>query len=122
MHKLALVMLWVLGIFFVLAGSFHFLRPGVYVKIMPPYLPWPRQLVYLSGIAEVALGVLVLIPRYRVPAAWGLIALLLAVFPANLHMALHPELFRKISPVALWLRLPLQGVLIAWVYWYTRGA
>ncbi len=114
-------MLWLLGLFFVAAGILHFLRPGMYVKIMPPYLPWPRQLVFVSGLAEVALGILVLVPRFRVPAAWGLIALLVAVFPANLHMALHPELFRKISPVALWLRLPLQAVLIAWACWYTRG-
>jgi uncharacterized membrane protein len=114
-------MLWLLGLFFVVAGILHFLRPGMYVKIMPPYLPWPRQLVFVSGLCEVALGVLVLVPRFRVPAAWGLIALLVAVFPANLHMALHPELFRKIHPVALWLRLPLQAALVAWAYWYARG-
>ena len=121
LRKLKLMMLWLLGLFFVAAGILHFVRPEMYVKIMPPYLPWPRQLVLVSGLCEVALGVLVLLPRFRVPAAWGLIALLVAVFPANLHMALHPELFRKISPVALWLRLPLQAVLIAWAYWYTRG-
>ncbi len=55
-----------------------------------------------------------------VPTAWGLIALLVAVFPANLHMTLHPELYPSISPVALWIRLPIQGLLIAWAYWYTR--
>jgi uncharacterized membrane protein len=70
---------------------------------------------------EVAPGILVLIPKYTAPAAWGLIALLIAVFPANLHMALNAELYPSLSPIALWLRLPLQGVLIAWAYWYTRG-
>jgi len=121
MRKLRLVMLWVLGLFFVVAGIAHFLRPGIYMKIMPPYLPWPRALVYWSGACEVALGILVLIPRFTVPAAWGLIALLLAVFPANVHMATHSELYPKIPPFLLWLRLPFQAVLIAWAYWFTRG-
>jgi uncharacterized membrane protein len=114
-------MKWLLGVFFVVAGMAHFVRPGIYVKIVPPYLPWPRALVYLSGACEVALGVLVLLPRFTVPAAWGLVALLVAVFPANVYMAAHAALFPKISPVLLWLRLPFQGVLIAWAYWYTRG-
>jgi len=112
-------MKWVLGVFFVLAGAAHFVRPAIYMRIMPPYLPWHRGLVYLSGLCEVALGVLVLIPRYSVPAAWGLIALLIAVFPANVHMAMNPRSFSMISPLLLWLRLPLQGVLIAWAYAYT---
>jgi uncharacterized membrane protein len=112
-------MKWLLGIFFVGAGIVHFVRPDVYMKIMPPYLPWHRALVYLSGACEVALGVLVLVPRCTAPAAWGLIALLIAVFPANVYMATHAELFPKLNPVALWLRLPLQGVLIAWAYWFT---
>jgi len=116
-----MVMKWVLGLFFVAAGIAHFVRPGIYLKIMPPYLPWHLPLVYLSGLAEVVLGGMLLVPRYTVPAAWGLIALLIAVFPANVHMAMHPELYRGISPIALWVRLPLQGVLVAWAYWYTRG-
>jgi uncharacterized membrane protein len=103
----------------VTAGIAHWVRPGIYLKIMPPYLPWPRALVYVSGVAEIVLGVLLLVPRTTHLAAWGLIALLIAVFPANVHMALHPELYPRISPVLLWLRLPLQGVLIAWVYAYT---
>jgi uncharacterized membrane protein len=110
---------WLLAALFVAAGIAHWVRPGVYLKIMPPYLPWPRALVYVSGVAEIALGALLLVPRTTHLAAWGLIALLIAVFPANVHMALHPELYPRISPVLLWLRLPLQGVLIAWVYAYT---
>jgi len=109
-----------LGVFFIAAGIVHFVRPGIYVKIMPSYLPWPLGLVYLSGICEVGLGALVLIPRYTGLAAWGLIALLIAVFPANVHMAMHPELYPRIPPAVLWWRLPLQGVFIAWAYAYTR--
>ncbi|HSS51985.1 MAG TPA: DoxX family protein [Thermoanaerobaculia bacterium] len=112
-------MKWVLGVFFVVAGAAHFVRPDVYMRIMPPYLPWHRGLVYLSGLFELALGVLVLIPRYSIPAAWGLIALLIAVFPANVHMAMNPRFYPVVSPFLLWLRLPLQGVLIAWAYAYT---
>jgi uncharacterized membrane protein len=115
-----LVMKCLLGGFFVLAGANHFVRTNFYLAIMPPYLPWHLALVYVSGLCEVALGVLVLVPRYTVLAAWGLIALLIAVFPANLHMAMSPELFPQYPPVALWLRLPLQGVLIAWAHAYTR--
>jgi uncharacterized membrane protein len=107
-------------VFFIAAGIAHFVRPGVYVKIMPPYLPWPLGLVYLSGICEAGLGVLVLIPQCTRLAAWGLIALLIAVFPANVHMAMHPELYPRISPAVLWWRLPLQAVFIAWAYAYTR--
>ena len=110
-----------LGLLFVLAGIAHFAWPGVYAKIVPPYLPWPRALVYLSGLCEVGLGVLVLIPRYTAPAAWGLVALLIAVFPANVYMAMNAGLFPRFSPAALWLRLPLQAVFIAWAFWMTRG-
>ena len=111
---------FVFGALFVVAGLNHFRNPGFYVGIMPPYLPWPLALVYLSGVAEAVLGALLLFPRWAVMAAWGLVALLVAVFPANLHMAMHPELYSSISPTALLLRLPLQGLLVAWAYWYTR--
>ena len=66
------------------------------------------------------LGGLLLFPRWTVIAGWGLIALLIAVFPANIHMTMHPELYPTISPTALWLRLPIQGLVIAWAYWYTK--
>ena len=115
---LKLVSKILLGVGFIVAGSLHFLKPAPYVKIMPPALPAPLLLVYVSGFCEVALGALVF-TRFAPLAAWGLIALLVAVFPANIHMALPPELFPKIPPAVLWWRLPLQGVLIAWAYWYT---
>lgn len=109
-----------LGVCFIVAGLNHFANTEFYVSIMPPYLPAHRLLVYLSGIAETALGALLLWRHWSAVAAWGLIGLLIAVFPANLHMALNPERYPQFSPLALWLRLPVQAVLIAWAYWYTR--
>ena len=83
------------ALFFVVAGLNHFRDPDFYMKIMPPYLPWHYALVILSGIAEFVLGVALLIPKLSRLAAWGLIALLLAIFPANLHMTMHPEFESK---------------------------
>ena len=120
MNTLRAVLKWILGLLFVVAGVNHFLMPQTYVAIMPPYLPGPVTLVYLSGAAEVLLGAMLLIPRFQTFAAWGLIALLIAIFPANLHMALNPGEFPDIPPAALWIRLPLQAVLVAWAYWFTR--
>ncbi len=120
MPRLKTVMRYTLGGLFILAGILHFLSPDKYLRIMPPYLPWHPELVAVSGAFEVALGVLLLFPRAAALAAWGLIALLIAVFPANIHMAINTELYPEFPPTALWIRLPLQGVLIAWAYWYTR--
>ncbi len=119
MSYLKLILKFVLAVFFVVAGANHFVNSAFYVKIMPPYLPWHLALVYVSGAFEIALGALLLWPAWSRLAAWGLIALLLAVFPANLHMALNTDLFPEVSPVLLWLRLPLQGVLIAWAWRYS---
>jgi uncharacterized membrane protein len=109
----------VFATFFLVAGVGHFTSTEFFVKIMPPYLPFHRELVYVSGVFEIVLGVLLFFPRTTRPAAWGLIALLIAVFPANIYMYMHRELF-QVSPVALLLRLPLQGVLILWAWVYTR--
>jgi len=111
---------WLCGLLYIAAGLNHFANTAFYVSIMPPYLPWHTGLVYLSGVAEIVLGAMLLVPRFRVVAAWGLVALLLAVFPANLHMALHPDLYPWASSVGLWVRLPIQGLLILWVLWYAR--
>jgi len=113
---------WLLGALFIAAGINHFVDPATYLRMMPDYLPFPVTLVYLSGVGEVVGGVGLFIPRWRAAAGWGLIALLIAVFPANVQMALHPELFPSIPPELLWGRLPLQLVLIAWVWWVTRPA
>jgi uncharacterized membrane protein len=111
---------FVFGTAFVVAGLNHFRNPGFYVGIVPPYLPWPLALVYISGVAEIVLGAMLLFSQWTVMAAWGLIALLIAVFPANVHMAMNPDLYPSISPTALLIRLPVQGLLVAWAYWYTR--
>ena len=120
-------LLFVMGPAYVVAGVMHFVVPEAYVQVMPPVLPAPLALVYLSGIAEVALGVGVLVPQTRRYAAWGLVALLVAVFPANVYMATSGVVvqgtpFGTLDPSAAerWGRLPLQAVLVAWAWWYTR--
>jgi len=129
MRIVKLVLLWMMGLFYVVAGVMHFVNPEFYLEIMPPHLPWHAALVASSGIAEIVLGIAVLIPRTRWLAAWGIIALLLAILPANIYMAanrihpVHAPEFMKASlddPIALWLRLPIQGVLMLWAWWYTR--
>lgn len=120
MHKIKLILKYVLAIFFVLAGLNHFINVDFYLNIMPPYLPWHLALVYISGLFEIGLGILLLVPRFTAVAAWGLIALLIAVFPANIHMAVNHELYPEYGATALWLRLPLQFVLIAWASWYSN--
>jgi uncharacterized membrane protein len=115
------ILRYLLAIFILLAGINHFRDPDFYLKIIPPYLPWHEAINYISGVAEIILGIMLLIPQSIRLAAWGTIALLIAVFPANIHMALHHDLYPNINPTALWIRLPLQGVLIAWAYWYTRA-
>lgn len=114
------IALLLLAVAYVLAGVGHFVAPEFYLAMMPDYLPWHLGLVYLSGVFEVVGGVAVLVPRVRSLAGWGLIALLVAVFPANLNMALHPEDFPDFEPWQLWARLPFQLVFIAWAWWATR--
>lgn len=116
------VLLWFMGIFYMFAGSMHFLRPDAYLPMMPPYLPWHLALIYLSGLIEALVGVGVLIPSTRRIAAWATILLLIAIFPANIHIALHnvPLFGAEVGAGILnWVRLPLQGVLILWAWWYT---
>ena len=108
---------YALAVLFVTAGITHFVRPQLFVRIVPPYLLAPLALVYVSGAFEVLGGLGLLFPATRVVAGWVLIALLIAVFPANIHMALHPEAFPQVPAWGLYARLPLQFVLIGWVYW-----
>jgi uncharacterized membrane protein len=103
------------GPFFIAAGINHFVNPKFYLAIMPDYLPAHQELVDASGIAEMAGGVALLHPATRRFGGWWLIATLIAVFPANLHMALHPERYRKIPEAGLYARLPVQLLFIAWV-------
>jgi uncharacterized membrane protein len=109
---------WLIGGFFIFAGIAHFVSPTVYLPMMPPYLPWPMALIYLSGAAEIAGGLGLIIPRLRRAAAWGLIALLLAIFPANLHMLATGLILdgKQVPEWVLWVRLPLQILLMLWIY------
>lgn len=113
---------WAFGVLMIAQGVNHFVSADFFVSIMPPYLPWHLELVYASGVAEIAIGAGVLVARTRRLAAWGAFALLVAVFPANIHMALHPESYPTIPPAALWVRLPLQAVFFAWVWWTCLAA
>ncbi|MGC5198840.1 DoxX family protein [Aphanothece microscopica] len=110
---------YLMGIMYIVAGIMHFVQPRFFLKIVPPYLPNPPALVLISGIAEVVLGILLFIPAFRIWAAWGVILLLIAVFPANLYMAYDAK-FESISPLIRWGRLPIQLVLIWWAYQYTK--
>jgi uncharacterized membrane protein len=104
------------GLAFVTTGVLHFTKTRWYERIMPPYLPRHREAVLVSGVAEIAGGLGVLARPTRPLARWWLLALLVAVFPANVHMALNPRDFRQIAPALLWARLPLQGV-FGWLVW-----
>lgn len=108
-------LLWLLSLGFVAAGVCHFIAPRFYLAIMPPFLPWPLTLIFISGVAEILGGIGVLVPPLRKLAGWGLIALLIAVFPANLYAAFHGV--GSTPSWILWARLPFQPVFIAWVYW-----
>jgi uncharacterized membrane protein len=125
MSKPKRVLLHVMAGLYVFVGFQHLMDPSFFVAIVPPDLPGPEWLVLVSGLIEITLGVFLLEPRTRVFAAWGVIALLVAVYPANIHAALH-----NIGPpsgepgtgnaVVNWVRLPFQFVFIAWAWWYTR--
>jgi uncharacterized membrane protein len=106
-----------IGLLFLIAGTLHFKNPQWYVRIMPPFIPAQSELVALSGACEILGGFGVLYPRTRRAAGWGLIALLLAVFPANIYMVVDAQKFVRVAPAwALYARLPLQFVLCWWVY------
>jgi uncharacterized membrane protein len=112
----------ILALIFILAGSLHFIAPQLYVRIVPPYLPAHLPIVYISGAAEILGGIGLLVPSTRQAAAWGLIALLIAILPANIYMAsahlAAPGMMGQ--SWAQWLRVPLQLPLIYWVWLCTR--
>ena len=119
-------LLYLMGPMYVVAGALHFVVPELYVQIVPPMFPARLALVYLSGLAEIAVGIGVLFPRTRRLAAWATVALLVAIFPANVYMATHGVVIEGLpgggdpSDLGRWGRLPLQVVLILWARWYTR--
>jgi uncharacterized membrane protein len=108
--------------FYVVAGTLHFIKTDAYLRIMPPYIPWHVFMVGASGVCEILGGLGLLAPQTRRLAAWGLIALLIAVFPANIYMATNPleAGAESIAPELRWGRLALQPLLIWWVLWCTK--
>lgn len=116
------ILLWIQALAYVAAGFNHLVNPEFYVSIIPPALPNPEWLNVISGLAEIVLGVFLLEPRTRVLAAWGIIALLIAVFPANLHVA--TEQLGPDGPgsggMTGYIRLPFQLLFVLWAWWYTR--
>jgi len=122
--RLELASLVVMSAFYVFAGAMHFVRPAFYLAIMPPFLPAHLFLVYLSGVAEIVLGLALWVPSLRRWAAYGIVALLIAVFPANVYMWLGDVAIdgKRVPGWGHAIRLPLQGVLIAWAYWQGRRA
>jgi uncharacterized membrane protein len=123
-HTLKRVLKWPFAALFIVGGILHFTNTATYVRLMPPHVPYHRGLVYVSGIVETALGLLLLVPRTQRLAAWCLIPTLVAIFPANVNGAVtagtdHPAML-DVSVELAWLRLPVQIVLVAWAYWYTR--
>ena len=120
-----LITIYIMSGFYVWIGIKHFISPtDPFMHIMPPYLPFHLELVYLSGAFEIILGLLLLYKGTRTIAAWGLILLLVVVFPANIYLAFNeePQQLIGISAfVASWIRLPIQGVFIALAYWHSKG-
>ena len=118
------VLLYVLAFIMIAAGVLHFVAESFFTQIVPPFLPAPRLLVWISGIVEIALGAGLIPARTRRLAGYGLVALYIVVFPANIYMAVSevqlqgmPSWFQQPSPLMLYLRLPLQLVFIAWALW-----
>ncbi|AXR67971.1 DoxX family protein [Leptospira mayottensis] len=115
MPDLKIISLYTMAALYVIAGILHFVWPRFYLRIMPPYIPYPKLVVYLSGVIEIGFGVMLFFPDTRQLGAWGVILLLIAVFPANLY---HYQSRKKTDPPkwVLLLRLPLQFLLIYWAY------
>lgn len=121
MNRIKPISKYLLALLMIMAGTMHFVNPEFFLKIAPPYLPLHKELVLLSGVCEILLGVLLLIPKCSHLAAWGIIALLIAVFPANVYLYQNQDILPA-SPIIHLMRLPLQGVFILWAYWHTRPA
>lgn len=112
--------LWLQGLFYLIAGINHFVQPQIYLKMMPTWLPYPEFLQLLSGAFEILCAIALLIPRTQVMAAWGIIGLLIAVFPANLHVALENGAPMSIPAWLAWGRLPFQLLFLYWAWIFTR--
>ena len=116
------ILIIISSIFYTIVGVKHFIEPDYFLSIIPPYLPFHIELVYISGFFEILLGLMILFPKYRYYGSIGLILLLIAVFPANIYLAQSKEAQEAIGAsqqIAIW-RLPMQGILIWIAYWIRK--
>ena len=111
---------YIMPIIYILAGIMHFVKPTEYIKIMPKYLPYPKELVYISGLMEILFGTMLFFPATQRMGAWLIILLLILVFPANIQMAINMQEHKSTYFWISILRLPLQLVLIWWAFRYTQ--
>ena len=114
------ITIYLMSLFYIFGGIKHFTNVGWYMKIMPPYISYHKELVYLSGAFEIILGIMLLFEQTRFLSGWGLILLLIAVFPANIYLAQTNGAAMNISPALAWGRLPFQAVFIALAYWHSK--
>ena len=119
--KIKTISIIIMTLFYIGAGINHFINPDWFVRIVPPILPFKITIVYISGIFEVILGCLLIFPKTRFIAGWGLIILLLAVYPANIYVALTNGKAMDTTPMIAWARLPFQFVFIGLAYWHSKG-
>ena len=118
--NIRLLSIIIMSIFYVSVGVNHFTIPEWFLQIVPPWLPYKLELVYISGFLEIIFGVMLLIPATRFYASWGLILLLIAVYPANIYLAQTNGAAMNTTPLVAWGRLPFQFVFIALAYWHTK--
>ena len=114
------ITIYLMSLFYILIGIKHFINVDWFMKIMPPYLPYHKELIYLSGTFEIILGIMLMFEKTRFFAGWGLILLLIAVFPANIYLAQTNGAAMNTSPLVAWVRLPFQAVFIALAYWHSK--
>jgi len=118
--KIKTISIIIMSLFYIMAGTNHFINPDWYVRIVPPILPFKTAIVYISGILEIILGTLLIFPKRRFIASWGLILLLVAVYPANIYVALTNGEVMDTTPLIAWGRLPFQFVFIGLAYWHSK--
>ncbi len=119
--KIKTLSIIIMTLFYIMAGTNHFINPDWYVRIVPPILPFKTAIVYISGILEIILGTLLIFPKRRFIASWGLILLLVAVYPANIYVALTNGEVMDTTPLIAWGRLPFQFVFIGLAYWHSKA-
>ena len=119
--KIKTLSIIIMSLFYIGVGTNHIINPNWFVRIIPPILPFKVAIVYISGIFEIILGSLLIFPKTRYIAGWGLIILLLAVYPANIYVALTNGEAMDTTPMIAWGRLPFQFVFIGLAYWHSKA-